>query len=178
MTLLNPFGKYEALAAGIALAIALSVAGLTGAHLQKLGDVHKYDQLVLSDAQAQSKAIEDAYALQKSIDTKILAAATADATAQTVIVSRSNKTITEVPYYVKDTIPVPGDCITFGFVRVLDSAALGVDPSSLLLPAGATDDTCTTLKASDLAKSIIDNYSTAEQNAKQLNDLIGLVQQK
>lgn len=90
--------------------------------------------------------------------------------AQAKIVVRYRTIVKEVPTYVTVQQDARG-CVSWGLVRLLDAAALGVDPSTLDLPSDVTDDTCTTLKASDLAASVAGNYGVAAANAEQLDAL-------
>lgn len=99
------------------------------------------------------------------VDTQV---STADATAQAKIIVQTRVIHERIPTYV--TVHTP--CIPWSVVRVHDAAVLGVDPSTLSLPAGATDDSCSTVTAADLMAGIADNYAAARANAQQLNDLI------
>lgn len=96
---------------------------------------------------------------------------------QTKIVTQTITLTEKVPVYVHDQIPVPG-CVSYGLVRVLDAAALGAQPEDLPLPAGVTDDTCSPLKPSDLARGVAKNYGLARQNAGQLDGLIADVKER
>lgn len=78
--------------------------------------------------------------------------------------------IEKVPYYVRETVTV--SCVSYGLVRVLDAAALGLDPAELRLPAGKSDDACTGLTPADLARSVASNYAAARADAAQLDGLI------
>lgn len=89
---------------------------------------------------------------------------------QTKIVTEVKTIQQKVPVYVHDQIPVPG-CVSYGLVRVLDAAALGKQPEDLPLPAGVTDDTCSPLRPSDLARGVAENLGIGRQNAAQLDAL-------
>jgi hypothetical protein len=72
--------------------------------------------------------------------------------------------------------PTPADpprigCVSYGLVRQHDAAALGVDPDTLPLPAGSSDDACSPVTNSALADAISDNYAAARANAQELTDL-------
>lgn len=67
--------------------------------------------------------------------------------------------------------PAAPGCVTYGLVRQHDAAALGVDPDTLQLPAGASDDACSPITAPALADAISDNYAAARANAQELTDL-------
>lgn len=69
-------------------------------------------------------------------------------------------------------------CVSYGLVRQHDAAALGVDPDTLPLPSGVTDDACSPVANTELAGAIADNYAAARANAAQLNDLIANVKGK
>ena len=83
----------------------------------------------------------------------------------------------EVPTYVTPAQDARG-CVTYGLVRLLDAAALGRSPSDLDLPAGTTDDACSPLAPSALARGLLDNYAVAQQNAEQLDALIANVKER
>lgn len=95
------------------------------------------------------------------------AAAKTDTAAQVKIVTRTRTLLKKVNVYV----PVSDPCVPWGVVRVHDASVLGVDPSSLQLPAGATDATCSDVSPSAFVATVVTNYGAAEQNAQQLNDL-------
>lgn len=130
--------------------------------------------LKLADKTAQIHALHAALALQKKQDAVTLAAALHEAAAQQKIVTQTVTMTKEIPVYVSPRIDAR-DCIPYGLVRVLDSAALGADPASLSLPAGQFDDTCAPVKASDLAANVAANYGAARANAEQLGALQGWV---
>lgn len=69
------------------------------------------------------------------------------------------------------TAPRVVGCVTYGLVRQLDAAALGVDPDTLALPAGTTDDACAPVENADLAAVVGDNYATYRAIAQELTDL-------
>lgn len=154
----------------VSLALCLGVAGF---------GVYEYGSwLEKQKAQAVLAATQAADAARAAQALKSLAAqdklsqdnAVAEAKGQARIVVQTQTLTKEVPTYVTVTQD-RSDCVPWGVVRVLDAAVLGVDPAQLRLPAGATDDTCSPVKASDLARSVAGNYGTAAQNAEQLNAL-------
>lgn len=172
----NPITKLQASLAGLALALIFAVV-MSGATAKVTWDYQqgKIDATVDSYAkkEAERTAViqEAARKAQKAQDAITLASALKEATAQTKIVTRTRTLTQEVPRYVtvqQDAVA----CISYGLVRVLDAAATGRDPSDLELPAGQSDDACTTLTASDLARGVIENYGVAQQNAEQLDALI------
>lgn len=157
---LNPYSI------ALKIGIALVVAALAAFTTHKI-DHGAYADLELKYAKAQQEQIE-AGVRQLQHDTKITEeAAVAEAKVQQQIVVQTLTLTREVTRYVKDT----STCVTFGLVRVLDAAALGVDPADLPLPAGQSDDACAPVTASALAGSVATNYGTARQNAEQLNRL-------
>lgn len=87
--------------------------------------------------------------------------------AQAAVVKQKRSTHVVVP----PAPPTAPGCVTFGLVRQHDAAALGVDPDSLPLPAGATDGACSPVTDADLADAIGDNYAAARANAQELTDL-------
>lgn len=165
----------------IYLLLAAASAG-AGAYATHRFDLATIDSLKLAQQQAIITAQDEAIKKQRAIDAQNWSAAAAEAQAQQTITTRTVTIEKEVPKYVHDFVPVPGEtqtitvgCITYGFVRVLDAAALGVDPASLDLAPGQSDDTCTALKDTDLASAIVENYGIANGNAEQLDALIASV---
>lgn len=78
----------------------------------------------------------------------------------------------KVPHHVHEpAAPRAIGCVTYGLIRVLDAAALGIDPDDLALPAGKSDDACAPITNADLAAAVADNYASALSNAEQLNAL-------
>lgn len=151
--------------------LALGAAGVYGAHIVKQIDAGKIATIQAADAKAQAAAISQAAEIQKAQDALSLKDQAAETGAQAKIVTRTVTLIQKVPTYVTPAQDARG-CISWGTLRVLDAAALGVDPGTLQLPAGQSDDACSAVKASDLASSVAGNYGTASQNSEQLNALI------
>lgn len=142
-------------------ALALTLIGTT------LGVKHAWDE-----GQA---AIKQVSAIQQVAQVQGRAVAKADAStaktdtaAQTKIVTVNRVIHERIPTYVSVRTP----CIPWSVVRVHDAAALGVDPSTLPLPAGAVADACSDVSPSAFLAGLADNYAAARANAQQLNDLI------
>lgn len=136
--------------------------------------IHQYDGAKLARVQAGYATAQLAadQASQKYVQAIVArgdAISGAYATQRIQIETQTITNIKEVTRYVHETTVV--GCITLGFVRVLDAAVLGVTPASLPLTPGSTDDTCSPLKAADLAGAIIENYGVARSNAAQLDAL-------
>jgi len=174
-SLIPGLSEVQWVASGVA---ALALVGGT-VYVTHHWDSASYEKLVAAQATAQAKAVTAQATKQKALDTTGTAAAASDAQAQVKIVDHYITVTKEVPTYVdkkQDLAAVaPGaapGCISYGLVRLLDAAVLGVDPSTLALPAGQSDDACSPVEPSALAEGIAGNYSVAEQNAQQLNDLI------
>lgn len=149
--------------AAIVLAIVVGTAWVT--HRVELG---RYDALELKYDQIQAAAVTAAQVLQSQEDAAARAADIANASAQQQIISTSQLIVREIPNHVTaQSIP----CMPLGLVRLLDAAALGVDPSSLPLAPGKSDASCAPIDADALAGSIISNYGIAWSNAKQLDAL-------
>lgn len=97
---------------------------------------------------------------------------TAEATAARVIKQK-------VYIHVHDPVaPRAVGCVSVGLVRQHDAAALGVDPDTLPLTPGLTDDACSAVTNSELADAISDNYAAARANAQELTDLQANVSKK
>lgn len=142
-------------------------------------DSAAYAKLELADKTAQVAAVSAAAAQQKQLDVAATTAAVADAQAQAALVTRAAALTQEIPAHVTpaqdQAAAAPGarpGCVSYGLVRLLDAATLGVPAASLALPAGESDDACAPVEPSALASSVAANYGVAEQNAQQLNDLI------
>lgn len=149
----------------LALVLAL-VAGT--AYVTHRVELARYDELQLAYDKAKSQAVAEAHALQLQEDAAAEAADLANARAQVTILDQTVTLTRQVNHYVPDhSLP----CIPVGFVRLLDAAALGVDPASLPLAAGQSDATCSTVNADDLASSVIGNYGIARSNAERLDAL-------
>ena len=137
--------------------------GAVNSHWQKKWDAH-----VAADQAAVNEAVARAVATEKKQAKADVAAAVSEAKAQERIIVRTRTIIERIPDHVSND----SHCITYGLVRVLDAAALGVDPADLELPPGKSDDACAPVEATTLAGSVVDNYGTARQNAQQLDALI------
>lgn len=131
-------------------------------------DIKAADAQVTATAQATGAKIDAASA---DVDAKIAEEASAHqatlAAKAAIIKSKVKAHVHEPP---PSAPPAPG-CVTYGFVRQHDAAALGVDPDTLPLPSGVSDDTCSPVTNADLADAIGDNYAAALANAQELSDL-------
>lgn len=149
-----------------ALALLFVTAGASSYVTHRV-DTAKLEALELRYSQAQTKAVEEAKSLQAAQDKVSLDAAVAEAQAQQKIVTVTQTITQEVTRHVTDHVA----CVSYGLVRVLDAAALGVDPDTLALPAGKSDDACTGITNSALAERIATDFGIARANAEQLNAL-------
>jgi hypothetical protein len=159
---------------GIPLVIAL------GAFFGGMALMHKFDAGELANyklaAEKQHAAdLAAAAEKQKQIDGAAIAAASAEAATQGANAAMLQKELANVTAHVSAKA-VP--CISWGLVRVLDAAALGVSPDDLSLPAGKSDDTCSPFTAAQLAVSVVSSFGAARANADQLNALIGLLKKQ
>lgn len=169
---------------GYAFAAVISgaIAASSAVYLTHKLDTVSYQKLQLADANAQKKAqaafesiLKAQIVIQEQEADVSAAAAYREGQAQIQIVKVTTTLTKEVPIYVTQKQDAVA-CVSYGLVRVLDAAVLTAngtptDPAGLSLPTGVTDDTCTSLKASDLASAIIGNYGIAGANAEQLNAL-------
>lgn len=160
------------------LGVAAFVGTLAlGAALGYRFEAGKLAELKLQYAQAEVQARAEAASIQKAQDDVALGAAQVEASTQAAQASLTERQIDEVKTYVPAGLILAarasGDraCIPYGFVRVLDASALGLDPGALILPAGQSDDACAPIDAAALARSIVANYGAARANAEQLNRL-------
>ncbi len=125
-------------------------------------------------AKAETKAAEQARALQKAEDAVSLAAAVSEASAQQKIVTVTNTIVREVPSHVPANTKCP---VTVGFVRVLNSTIVqGTGSPGFTFAPGQPDDACAPVDPRTLAINIVGNYAAALANAEQLTALQKWVQ--
>lgn len=156
-----------------------AIAGIATATVGAGYVVHKFDEaryadLVAADAKAQSLAVALAAAQQKNLDAITIKDASKEQAAQSQIAATTAAIKSEIHTYVtrlQDSKTAAPGCVTYGLVRLHDAAALGVDPSTLQLPAGKSDDACAPVAPSALAAGIVANYGAARANAEQLAGL-------
>lgn len=160
------------------IAIAVAVAGLVGFaggwKLQSDISAGKIHKLELDYKEAELRAVNQAREDQRRLDEIALDAAKRQAATQAALTVKAKRQLAEVSKHVKNR---PNNCVTIGFIRVLDAAVHGAIASSLALPAGVSDDSCAPVDAVTLARSIVDNYNTANANAAQLNALTEVLRQ-
>jgi uncharacterized membrane protein (Fun14 family) len=153
------------------IAIVVVILGLVGlgAYGQAKIDANALTKQTLQYQQAVAAANQVAADEQHSIDQDALAASGTEA-AQ---VTQENATLSAELANVQKHLDVKYiPCIPWGFVRLHDAAVLRVTADSLALPAGKSDNSCSTFTATQLAEAIIGNYNRAIHNANQLNALI------
>lgn len=130
----------------------------------------KVAKLQAADAAAGQAAEHHARTVEVGQANLSTATSTHEATAQATIDAKARVIHDKVYVHVKDHLP-PSGCITYGFLRSLDGAGLGLDPADVGLPAGQSDDACAPLSAADTAAAIGDRLSDARKNAEQLDAL-------
>lgn len=165
---------YCILAAITSVIVALAII-VHSIRADAVKDLKADDAKTTAAATAQAAKIDTA---QAAVDAKSVAD---NSNHQEAIASVAKVIKQKVSSHVHDpapTAPRVVGCITYGFVREHDAAVQGVDPDTLPLPSGATDDACSPVAASALARAIADNYEAARANAAQLNDLIANVNGK
>lgn len=153
----------------VALTAVLAGTG-SGVLVHKL-DAAKYLRLEAKQQAAQVEAVVIATAKQRKIDQSNQYLAVAEVEAQQRIITVTHTIKERVPYYVKEITP----CVPYGFVRVLNAAAFGTDPDSEPTTTGKSPDACAPVSWRSLVTDITDDYGTGNQNAEQLNSLIGSV---
>jgi hypothetical protein len=158
----------------LAAVAAVTFAGWEVVHTIQVNAVQK---LVAQNAVASSAAVAQAAVVEAKQADVNAHSADVSAVHQTTLARQAAVVKAKVHKHVHEprpaspgAPPAPG-CITYGLVRQHDAAALGVDPDTLPLPSGATDDACSPVKNADLADAIGDNYAAARANAQELNDL-------
>lgn len=125
-------------------------------------------------AMAQAQAERLAAVVRRGQDAIKLNAGLRFAKLEVKLVKETETLIREIPTYVTE---IRG-CVTYGLVRVLDASVLGVDPATLQLPPGQSNDSCAPVTNVDLANNIARNYGEAKLNAGQLDELIDAVQKQ
>lgn len=162
------FGGFQGIliAAGIALAVGL--AG--GAYAGYRWELGTYETRVAADATAQSAAEAIAFKKGQDLAAANQKAGTDDAAAQQVIVDHYHTITKEVPVYVTPAQDAHA-CVTYGFVRVLYAAERGIDPATIPIASGQSDDACTDYDLSALATDLAADFQAANANAQQLTDL-------
>lgn len=154
--------------------VAVLFAGWMVVHSIQQGaikDIKAQDAQVTAQAQATGAKIDAASA---EVDLKSDADANAHQqalAATAAVIHQKVKSHVHEPPPPVDGAPLRVGCVSYGLVRQHDAAALGVDPDTLPLPSGVTDDTCAPVENADLASAISDNYAAARANAQELTDL-------
>ena len=163
-------------ASGILIMLGV-VAGLigVGAFEQHKIDANSLTSLKADYAKQSAAALAKGAAIQQENDNRAIAAASAEAAVQASRVAALQQELDGVQKHVT-TKAIP--CISYGLVRVLDAAVLGVSPDALSLPPGKSDDTCSPITATELAVSIVSNYGAALGNAEQLAALQALLRKQ
>lgn len=147
----------------IALGIVICCA-FTGVVVHKV-DLSEYQKLELQYKDAAAKAAEAARVEQAALDQVSTDAATKEIATQKQLADQAQAQLARVKVHVTAG---PGNCITWGLIRVIDGALLNIDPNDLQLPAGAADTGCAPIKAPRLANNIVANYAVAARNSEQL----------
>lgn len=161
----------------LVIAAALfTLGGAVGSGITEVRWDAKYQRHLRADAVAVNKAVEEARKQEREAAAKSEAAAVNAAKADRQIEVQTRTLVKEVPRYVTAHQDAVG-CVTYGLLRVYDAAILGVEPSTLELPAGKSDDACSPVKPSDLGRSLADNVGVSRQNAAQLDALIANVRE-
>lgn len=164
----------------IAIIVAFIGGVALGGGLMHKFDDGRYQRLVAQDAKHEAAAVtaaaKDAKASQARQDAITAASTATEAVAQQRIVTHTLTLTKEITRYVPQQIAVA--CVPVGVVRLLDGAAIGVDPAQLPDPAAQPDDACSTVTTADLAAGVIANYGAARANAEQLNALEDDIRQR
>lgn len=150
--------------------VSLAVGAAGGAWVGYRMESGKVTAIQAADAEAETQAVKLADKNRAAQNAVTLSSALNEATAQSKIVTATQTIIKEVPAHVPPQVDATV-CVPFGLIRLLDASALQADPDSLGLPSGQSDGSCSPVKASALAQSVINNYGAAEANAEQLTAL-------
>lgn len=154
----------------------LAIAVAAGCFFTDLRWKAQWNEHLAADAAALNKAVADARADERKLADKDNKAALDAAKADRKIEVHTQYLTKEVPRYVTAHQDAVG-CVTYGLVRLHDAAVLGVDPSTLELPPGKSDDACSPVKPSDLGRALAAEIGAFRQNAGQLDALIANVRE-
>lgn len=163
--------------------IARQIAGAAGPYI--VGGVAGVLALAISAAAVQTWRIErltaaPAKAALKTAETVIARTADADAATQAAgeASERARAEIRYVTRTVVEKVPVYVTAETdrryplpWGFVRLHDAAALGLDPAAVPNPAGQPDDAASSVAASVAAAIVAGNYGQCREDQQRLSDL-------
>lgn len=154
------------------IAILCVVVGLigSGAYVEHKVDLGTINALKASYAQAEATALQEAATRQKKLDDDSAQADKDALVAATTLTASLQDQLARIPNHVT-VIKGPGNCITYGLLRVLDAAVYGSDPASLNLPAGKSDGSCSGVDAPTLARIVVGNYGKYKLTAQQLTEL-------
>ncbi len=155
-------GIWTYIVAGV---VSLAI-GAYGGYRWELG---AYNNLKAADAKSLVMAMQKAAKTQAAEDKVNLNAAVAEARAQQKIITQTQIITQTVTKYVHDTISCPG--LTVGLARVMRAAAAGIDPASLDLAPGQSDDFCSDIAPSEVAGWFTAYAGASKANAEQLNAL-------
>jgi hypothetical protein len=163
-----PWGK-------IIAAVLLMIAGGVVAHKFDLGEINHQKRLVVEGKLAHEKAVADALVWatekQKVYDNAAIQSARQDAERQQQLAAAAHRAVTDLQS-IPPRVLVRG-CITYEFVRQLDSAIKSSGAASTLpLPAGKSADACAPVDAVAVVRWLLGIVEIAQANGQQLNDLI------
>lgn len=153
-----------------AAAVILTLAGSAGAYAGYRWEAGTVATLKKNDALAQVAAVQAVRIIEQAQASVDVAAAIAEANAQTKIVTQTVTITKEIPRYVtvhQDAIV----CVPVGLARFMRAAAAGADPAAFELASGQSDDACSDITATEMAGWISDFAGAAQGNTEQLTAL-------
>lgn len=164
------WGEIKIILAALGVAIIAAASAIV---------THKIDSAELLKVETQYQAAQIAAVEAARVEQAVLDKAASDADAAEMATQKQllAQMQTRLGQVAKHVPAGAGNCITWGLIRVIDASALGVDPDSLSLPAGKTDASCASRKASDLAGNIVSNYGVDQSNAERLTALQAYLKQ-
>lgn len=151
--------------------LAVGVLGLVSgsAYITHKVDNSAYEALELKYASAVTKAQQDELERQSKI-TIAKDQASAEATkAQQVIVNSTRKQLNDLKKYANS------HCITNGLIKLLSNSATSNIPKGMSATSRQPDSACSTITSTRIYEWLITNNGIANQNAKQLDELIDSV---
>lgn len=156
------------------IAVAILGASALTAHFVHQIDLAKMEKQQLEYQQKESEAKAAAAAEQKQLD-KV--SSDADATALAEQRQALADTQARLAQVSKRVTRGANNCITWDLVQAIDSAAFGVDPSTMPLPPGKTGSSCAGVDPAQLAAGIVSNYAIGAQNRAVADGLQAYVKQ-
>lgn len=146
----------------------LSLIG-TSAYLTHKIDESRYVALELKYKEAEAQAVQQALDLEHKRQLLKDQQALEASKKQQQLVKQTQARLDEVQKTINDN---KYNCIDYGTIRLFNRTVESDPAKRMPIAPREPDAKCSTLRASDFARTIIKDLGIAKQNAQQLNDLI------